>query len=204
MKRLCVIGTGYVGLVTGTCFADLGNQVCCVDVDEGKIERLKQGIMPIYEPGLEEIVKRNLQAGRLSVTTSYEEGISEADFIFIAVNTPSGAEGEADLSDFRNAAEGVARCLKKDTIIVNKSTVPIGTGDWVAGIIQRTNGEASFKVVSNPEFLREGQAIADFMNPDRVVLGSTDEEAAQQVASLYTAFHCPIIITDMATAEMIK
>lgn len=193
-----------MGLATATCFADLGNSVIGVDTDEGKIEKLRKGSLPIYEPGLEELVRRNVSAGRLEFTTSYEEGISNADFVFIAVNTPSGEEGEADLKYVRLAAEGIARHLRKFTIIINKSTVPIGTGDWVRGIIKKKNGTAKFAVVSNPEFLREGSAVLDFMQPDRVVLGSTDKSAAQKVAEIYLPLKCPVIITDLRTAEMIK
>jgi UDPglucose 6-dehydrogenase len=204
VKKICVIGTGYVGLVTGACFADLGNQVACVDIDPRKVEMLRRGSMPIYEPGLEEIVQRNSRAGRLIFTTSYAEGMADAGFIFISVDTPAGVEGDADMHNFRMAAETIAQHLDHEVIIVNKSTVPIGTGEWVAQAIQRVNGAAQFAVVSNPEFLREGAAVADFMNPDRVVLGSTNREAAQQVATLYASFQCPVIITDLATAEMVK
>ena len=205
MRKICVIGVGYVGLVTGACFADLGNRVTCLDIDETKIEKLKNGIMPIYEPGLEEMVRRNVQAGRLSFTTSYEEGLEGAEFAFIAVGTPSGAEGEADLTYVRAAAESIARAMKEPIVIVNKSTVPIGTGDWVAEIVEKNkNCNADFAVVSNPEFLREGSAILDFMNPDRIVLGSMNREAAEKVAQLYLSLRAPIIITDLRTAEMIK
>lgn len=205
MRNICIVGTGYVGLVTGACFADLGNQVVCLDVDEAKIAQLKEGILPIYEPGLEELVRRNHEAGRLSFTTSYEEGISGADFAFIAVNTPSGSEGEAELKYVRMAAEAIGETITRDTIVVNKSTVPIGTGDLVADIIAaHAPPEVHFAVVSNPEFLREGSAVLDWQNPDRVVLGSTDRDAAEQVAQLYLSLRCPIVITDLRTAEMIK
>ncbi len=204
LRRLCVVGTGYVGLVTGACFADLGNQVVCVDIDAQKIALLNAGGLPIYEPGLEELVRRNRQAGRLSFTTSYTEGLDGTEFVFIAVNTPSGPEGEADMAAVRGAAESVTQSLRQDAIVVNKSTVPIGTGDWVANIMGRANGGSQFAVVSNPEFLREGRAVSDFMEPDRIVLGATDSEAAARVAELYSTFNCPIIITDLRTAEMIK
>ena len=204
MSRICVLGTGYVGLVTGACFADLGNQVSCVDIDRAKIELLNKGLIPIYEPGLEELVRRNQKAGRLSFSTSYKSGIEGADFIFVAVNTPSGAEGESDMTYVLQSAEGIAVCLNKYAIIVNKSTCPVGTGDRVAATIKRANEKAEFDVVSNPEFLREGRAVADFMQPDRIVLGATNGAAAQVVAGLYSAFSCPIIITDLRTAEMIK
>ena len=205
MRKICVVGVGYVGLVTGTCFADLGHQVICVDVDSAKIEKLRQGIMPIYEPGLEEMVRRNAQANRLDFSTSYEEGLADAEFAFIAVGTPQGSGGEADLQYVRSAAEGIAQAMERPLIIVNKSTVPIGTGDWVADIVRRHQSEpVEFWVVSNPEFLREGSAISDFMYPDRIVLGSLDAEAAAQVAQLYLSLRAPIMITDLRTAEMIK
>ncbi len=205
MKRICIIGTGYVGLVTGACFADLGNQVVCLDVDEAKIANLKQGIMPIFEPGLEEIVRRNCAAGRLSFTTDYGAALKDAEFIFIAVNTPEGMEGEADLRYVRAAATEIARTLDHDAIVVNKSTVPIGTGDMVATIIERhARPGLNVPVVSNPEFLREGSAVHDCQHPDRVVLGAQNREAAEQVAQLYLSLRCPIIITDLRTAEMIK
>jgi UDPglucose 6-dehydrogenase len=211
MKNIVVIGVGYVGLVTGTCLADLGNRVICVDIDEARIEKLKQGIMPIYEPGLEEMVRRNVAAGRLSFTTSYHEAINNpdgpAEIVFIAVNTPMGVDGEAELRYVRAVAERIAEVMDHPLIVVNKSTVPVGTGDWVADIIRNRQPRAiPFSVVSNPEFLREGSAISDFMNPDRVVLGSLDEEAAQKVAQLYLPLRIqgPIMITDLRTAEMIK
>ncbi len=205
MAKISVVGTGYVGLVTGACFADLGNTVTCIDIDVAKVENLKKGVLPIYEPGLEEIVERNQKAGRIRFTSSYEDGIPGADFVFIAVNTPSGAEGEADLKYTRAAAQSIAKHIDRRSIIINKSTVPIGTGDWVANIASKhIRPGAAFSVVSNPEFLREGSAISDFMHPDRVVLGSTDQESAQYVSELYKPLNCPILITDLRTAEMIK
>ena len=206
MRNICAIGTGYVGLVTGACFADLGNRVYCLDVDEEKIAKLKQGIMPIYEPGLEELVERNVQAGRMFFTTDYAEALAEAEFAFIGVGTPSGVDGEADLRYVRSVAESIADTVDHPIIIVNKSTVPVGTGDWVADVIRKRRGgkPLEFSVVSNPEFLREGSAINDFMNPDRVVLGSLDRAAASQVAQLYLTLRCPLVITDLRTAEMIK
>jgi UDPglucose 6-dehydrogenase len=206
MSKICVIGTGYVGLVTGTCFADLGNQVTCLDVNADRIENIKKGIMPIYEPGLEQLVAQNLRAGRLKVTTDPGEGLNEAEFAFIAVGTPSGSDGEADLQYVRSAAETIADCVDHPIIVINKSTVPVGTGDWVNEIIKKRRGgkPLQYSVVSNPEFLREGSAILDFMNPDRVVLGSTDRTAAHHVAQLYLTLRCPIQITDLRTAEMIK
>ncbi|NPV76594.1 MAG: UDP-glucose/GDP-mannose dehydrogenase family protein [Anaerolineae bacterium] len=206
MSKICVIGTGYVGLVTGTCFADLGNDVVCLDVDETRIERLKNGIMPIYEPGLQQLVSQNEKAGRLTFTTNYQEALQGAEFAFIAVGTPSGVDGEADLQYVRSAAEAIADHIDKKILVVNKSTVPVGTGDWVADIIKkrRAGKPLEFSVISNPEFLREGSAINDFMYPDRVVLGSTDRAAASKVAQLYLTLRCPIMITDLRTAEMIK
>ncbi len=205
MRNIAVIGTGYVGLVTGTCFADLGNRVICLDIDESKIETLNSGGMTIYEPGLEEIVHRNVKAGRLSFTTSYKEGIKDAEFVFIAVGTPEGVDGEADLRYVRMAARSIAKVMDHPIIIVNKSTVPVGTGDWVADIVNKhKEGDVGLAVVSNPEFLREGSAISDFLNPDRVVLGSLDREAAEKVARLYLSLRAPIVITDLRTAEMIK
>ena len=205
MRNIAVIGTGYVGLVTGTCFADLGNRVICLDIDESKIETLNSGGMTIYEPGLEEIVHRNVKAGRLSFTTSYKEGIKDAEFVFIAVGTPEGVDGEADLRYVRMAARSIAKVMDHPIIIINKSTVPVGTGDWVADIVNKhKEGDVGLAVVSNPEFLREGAAISDFLNPDRVVLGSLDREAAEKVARLYLSLRAPIVITDLRTAEMIK
>jgi UDPglucose 6-dehydrogenase len=209
MKNIAVIGSGYVGLVTGTCFADLGNRVICVDVNAERIKNLQQGIMPIYEPGLEELLKRNVAAGRMYFTTSYEEALNAqdapAELVFIAVNTPMGVDGEAELRYVRSAAECIAQTMDHSLIIINKSTVPVGTGDWVADIVKNKQPRPiPFSVVSNPEFLREGAAIADFMAPDRVVLGSLDEDAAQKVAQLYLPLRGPIMITDLRTAEMIK
>jgi UDPglucose 6-dehydrogenase len=205
MKNIAVIGTGYVGLVTGVCLSDLGNRVVCVDIDEEKVQKLNQGVMPIYEPGLEDLVERNVRAGRLSFTTSYSEGLQGAEFVFVAVGTPEGVDGEADLRYVRMAARSIAGVMDHPVIIVNKATVPVGTGDWVADIIrQYRNGDIDFAVVSNPEFLREGSAISDFLAPDRVVLGSLDREAAEKVAQLYLPLRTTIMITDLRTAEMIK
>ncbi len=205
MREICVIGVGYVGLVTGACLADLGNRVVCLDVVQEKIERLQASILPIYEPGLEEIVRRNHEAGRLDFTTSYDRGLRQTEFVFIAVGTPSGVEGEADLTYVTQAAQQIAERLGHSMIIVNKSTVPIGTGDWVAHTIHEHRPDHSeFAVVSNPEFLREGSAVRDFMAPDRIVLGSTDAGAASKVAELYAPLQTKVIVTDLHTAEMIK
>jgi UDPglucose 6-dehydrogenase len=179
--------------------------VTCLGRNERKIENLKKGLLPIFEPGLEEIVRRNYAAGRLHFTTSYEEALEGAEFAFIAVGTPSGSGGEADLSQVEEAAQRIARAMTQTLLVVNKSTVPIGTGDFVSEIIKEHQPKpVEFAVVSNPEFLREGSAVYDFMNPDRIVLGSTNREAAEKVAELYYPLQVPIIITDLRTAEMIK
>jgi UDPglucose 6-dehydrogenase len=205
MKQICVIGVGYVGLVTAACFADLGNRVVALDVDEKRVENLKKGIMPIYEPGLEELVKRNMKAGRLSFSTSYAEALEGVEFAFIAVGTPSGVDGNADLKYVESAARSIAENMTAPLIIINKSTVPIGTGDWVADIVRSAQPQPiDFSVVSCPEFLREGSAIADFMSPHRNVIGSLDREAADKVAQLHLPLRSPIVITDLRTAEMIK
>ena len=203
--NICVIGAGYVGLVTAACFADLSNAVTCLDIDQGKIEGLKRGKLPIYEPGLDEVVERNVKAGRLSFTTSYAEGIAQAEVVFIAVGTPSGVDGEADLRYVRSAAEAIADVMDHPLIIINKSTVPVGTGDSVANIIRKRRGEGiEFSVVSNPEFLREGSAVHDFMHPDRIVLGSEDRASVERVAHLYMPLRCTLMLTNLRTAEMIK
>ncbi len=205
MKQICVVGVGYVGLVTGACFSDLGNRVVALDVNPERVENLKKGIMPIYEPGLEELVRRNVNAGRLSFTTDYAEALKDCEFAFIAVGTPSGVNGEADLQYVAAAATSIAKSMKSPLIIINKSTVPIGTGDWVADIVKREQPKPiDFAVVSCPEFLREGSAIGDFMQPHRNVIGSFDREAANKVAQLHLPLRAPIVITDLRTAEMIK
>lgn len=205
MKNIAVAGTGYVGLSTGTCFADMGNNVICIDISEEKIEMLRQGQVPIYEPGLSEMIVRNVRAGRLSFTTSYDEALKDAEFVFICVGTPSGVDGEADLQYVRMAAESVAQKATQPIVVINKSTVPVGTGDWVADIIKRSQPEPrEFAVVSCPEFTREGSAIYDFMNPDRVVIGSRDKPAAERVAQLHLPLRTRIVMTDLRTAEMIK
>jgi len=205
MKQICVIGVGYVGLVTAACFADLGNRVVALDVDEQRVANLKKGIMPIYEPGLEELVRRNTKSGRLSFTTSYADALKGAEFAFIAVGTPSGVDGNADLQYVDSAARSIAKNMTAPLIIINKSTVPIGTGDWVADIVNSAQPRRiEFAVVSCPEFLREGSAIADFMSPYRNVIGSLDRDAADKVAQLHLPLRAPIVITDLRTAEMIK
>ena len=205
MKNICVVGTGYVGIITAACFADLGNKVVGLDIDQDKIAGLNKGVMPIYEPGLKELIDRNVLAKRISFTTSYQEGLRNAEFVFIAVGTPSGVDGEADLQYVAAAARSIADQIKDGMIIINKSTVPVGTGDWVADIIREQNPDAGdFAVVSCPEFLREGAAISDFMQPHRIVVGSLDEGAADKVAQLHLPLRAPIVVTDLRTAEMIK
>ncbi len=205
-KRICVIGAGYAGLTNSACLADLGNGVIGIDRDRGKVERLNRGQLPMYEPGLGEMVQRNLDAGRLVFSTSYEEGLQDAEFVFVCVGTPSGAEGEADLGDVEQAAIGIAEHLHRPVVIVNRSTVPIGTGDWmhqvISGHLRRR--DVPFAVVSNPDFLREGSAVYDWMHPDRIVLGSNDREAVDKVLQLYRPLGVEVIVTDPRTAEMIK
>jgi UDPglucose 6-dehydrogenase len=210
MANIAVIGTNYVGLVTAACFAELGNQVVGIDIDPGKVERLGRGQLPIYEPGLEEIVVQNIKAGRLHFTLDYDEGLAGAEFAFVCVGTPSGIEGEADMTQVKAAAHSLGQHTpsQRSLVVVNKSTMPIGTGDWMLPALERaSNGSgAHFRVVSNPEFLREGSAVDDFRHPDRVVLGGTDPRAIDSVARLYCDLQPePIIIkTDIRTAEMIK
>ena len=205
MKQICVVGVGYVGLVTAACFADLGNRVTALDVNEERVANLKKGIMPIYEPGLDELVKRNVNAGRINFTTSYADALKGAEYAFIAVGTPSGSDGSADLQYVAAAATSIAKNMTAPLILINKSTVPIGTGDWVADIVKGAQPKPiDFAVVSCPEFLREGSAIGDFMNPHRTVIGSLDRDAANKVAQLHLPLRAPIVITDLRTAEMIK
>ena len=204
--NLAVIGTGYVGLVTGACFADSGNKVVCVDIDAAKIDKLNAGLVPIYEPGLKELLDRNREEGRLSFTTSVQEGVEDADIVFIAVGTPTGEDGRSDLSFVRAAAEQIGKHLKGYTVVVDKSTVPVGTADEVRSIIAAHTAE-SFDVVSNPEFLKEGDAISDFFKPDRVVIGGDSKRAIELMRELYEpflrTFH-PLIVMDIRSAEMTK
>lgn len=206
--KITIIGTGYVGLTLGTCLAELGNEVTCVDIDQKKIGNLNNNIMPIYEPGLEELVKRNKKEGRLIFTTDKESAIRNSIVIFIAVGTPMGENHEADLRFVRAVAEDIGTYMDSYKIIVNKSTVPVGTADMVKKIIKETQTkEIDFDVVSNPEFLREGSAIKDFMNPDRVVIGSDSEKAKDIMTSVYKAVaraNRPILHTDIKSAELIK
>ena len=205
MSAIAVIGTGYVGLATAVCLAKLGHEVVGVDIDEAKVARLQSGEPTIYEPDLAELMTETQKSGRLVFTSDYEEGIPGADFVFIAVGTPPGRRGEADLVYVKQAAKGIAGAMRKTVTIVNKSTVPIGTGNIVARIVgENLRDEIPFYVVSNPEFLREGSAVYDFMHPDRLVFGSHDPEAARSVAGLYSTLDTKILITDLHTAEMIK
>jgi len=205
MKNICVIGVGYVGLTTGTCFADMGNNVVAVDISAERVRNLQRGVLPIYEPGLKEMVERNVNAGRLHFTLSYAEGLKDAEYVFICVGTPEGVDGEADLQYVRNAAETIAQTMEHPLIVINKSTVPVGTGDWVYEIVRESQPKPiKFAVVSCPEFLREGSALRDFQHPDRTVLGSNDRDAAHSVAQLYIPLRAPTVITDLRTAEMIK
>src|SRR5919204_3239333 len=204
MSRVGVAGGGYVGLTTGACLADLGNDVCIVDVDQEKVRRLRTHKIPFFEPGLQEIVERNARAGRLKFTDSYEEAVPGAEFFFIAVSTPEGEGGQADVSRVEAAAASIARCLQGSLVIVNKSTVPIGTGDMVSKTVRKHNPKAQVDVVSNPEFLREGSAMVDFMRPDRVVIGAQKQSVADKVAELYKPLDARVLVTDVYTAEMIK
>ena len=201
-----MVGTGYVGLTTAACLADLGNEVHGVDIDADRIATLRGAEMPFYEPGLGELVQRNVESGRLQFTSAYVDAIPKSEYAFIAVGTPMGESGRADLNEIRAAAACIAEHLSGRTVIVNKSTVPIGTGDIVAEIVgeSRHRSDATFAVVSNPEFLREGSAVHDFMQPDRIVLGAHDREAATEVAGLYKPLNAPVLITSLYAAEMIK
>jgi len=206
--RVTMIGTGYVGLVSGACFADFGHDVVCVDKDPGKIERLNRGEIPIFEPGLDQLVAENVRAGRLSFAVDRAEAIRNAEIVFIAVGTPTRrGDGHADLSYVYAAAEEIAGQIQNFTVIVTKSTVPVGTGDEVEAIMRRANPDALFAVVSNPEFLREGAAIEDFKRPDRVVIGVEDERAKAAMAELYRPLSLnefPVIYTSRRTSELIK
>jgi UDPglucose 6-dehydrogenase len=206
--RIAVIGTGYVGLVSGACFSEFGVAVTCVDKDAGKIERLRKGEMPIYEPGLDQLVETNVKAGRLDFTTDLDKAVAGADAVFIAVGTPSRrGDGHADLSFVFAAAEEIARALTGYAVIITKSTAPVGTGRKVAEIVRKTRPEAEFDVASNPEFLREGSAIQDFQRPDRVVIGAESERAQGVLRGLYRPLYLletPMIFTTLETAELTK
>jgi UDPglucose 6-dehydrogenase len=204
--RIAVVGTGYVGLVAGTCLAESGNNVVCIDIDAKKIEGLKAGVVPIYEPGLDELLKRNLHDGRLAFTTDYAAGIPRAQVVFIAVGTPPGENGSADLKYVLDAARSIARNLSGYAVIVDKSTVPVGTAKRVRAVI-RENTRHEFDVVSNPEFLKEGAAIDDFLKPDRVVIGSESQRAREVMDELYAPFvrtGNPILHMDISSAELTK
>ena len=206
--NIVVIGTGYVGLVSGACFSEFGFTVTCVDKDASKIAALKQGIIPIYEPGLDDLVKRNHNAGRLTFTTDLGPAVQDADAVFIAVGTPTRrGDGHADLSFVFAAAEEVAAHLTGYTVVVTKSTVPVGTGNQVEHVIRKANASADFDIASNPEFLREGSAIGDFMRPDRVVVGVRNDRAKDVMRQLYRPLYLiekPVLFTDLETAELIK
>jgi len=206
--RITMIGTGYVGLVSGACLSDVGHEVICVDKDQRKIDALKQGVMPIYEPGLDALVARNVAAGRLSFTTDLTPAVDGADAVFIAVGTPSRkADGHADLSYVYGAAKEIAEAVTGPVVIVTKSTVPVGTGDEVERIVRDANPNAEFAVVSNPEFLREGAAIEDFMKPDRVVIGTDDARGREVMQRIYAPFEnegAPLLFTARRTSELIK
>lgn len=203
--NLCVIGTGYVGLVTGCVFSDLGNDVICVDNNPEKIDQLHRGEMPIYEPGLEEMVRRNVEDRRLNFTTDLAKAVTFADVVFICVGTPPKENGEPDLRFVDAVAQGIAEAMDNYKVIVNKSTVPVGTGDRVKQIILKHQRRAvDFDVVSNPEFLREGSAIKDTLEPDRIVIGAPTQSVAMKLLELYSPLERPMIVTDVASAEMIK
>ncbi len=201
--KVAVIGTGYVGLVSGACLAELGHKVSCVDVDPAKIEKLRQGVMPIYEPGLEELVKRNVANGRLAFTTDYTQAVPDAEFISIAVGTPSAEDGSADMQYVFAAAEMIGKHLKRYTVVADKSTVPVGTAERVTEIIKSVYA-GEFDVISNPEILREGHAVSDFMNPTRIIIGSPSERATQAALKLYTYLVCPKLVMSQRSAELTK
>ena len=201
--KIAVVGTGYVGLVTGTCLADLGNEVVCVDIDGEKIKSLNKGIIPIYEPGLDGLVAKNKKAGRLEFTSNLKKSIKECSVVFICVGTPPKENGEADLSYVENVARAIAEAMDSYKVIVEKSTVPVETGEKVARTIRAYNvHKADFDVVSNPEFLREGNAVNDFMHPDRIVIGCENERSRNVMKELYSPLNAPIIFTDIKSAEI--
>ncbi|MEO8205336.1 MAG: UDP-glucose/GDP-mannose dehydrogenase family protein [Chthoniobacterales bacterium] len=203
--KLCIIGSGYVGLVSGACFAEVGHHVICVDNDQRKVDMLLAGKIPIYEPGLEDLVHRNVSSKRLQFTTSIEEGVDNSEAIFIAVPTPPQADGSVDLSYIERVAREIAGVLKEYRVIVDKSTVPVKTGEKVADTIRRYNkAGADFDVVSNPEFLREGCAVPDLMKPDRIVIGANSDRAVALMKKIYEPFMAPILVTDINSAELIK
>lgn len=203
--NICVIGSGYVGLVTGSCFADLGNDVICVDNDKSKVAALKKGTIPIYEPGLEELVKRNVKEGRLSFTSHLQYAVKKSEVIFVCVPTPPKDNGDADLTYVETVSKEVALSMPSYRLIVEKSTVPVNTGEWVEHTINVYNKrKIKFDVASNPEFLKEGSAIEDFMNPDRIVIGVKSRRAEELISELYKPLNAPIVVTDIKSAELIK
>lgn len=202
--KLTIIGSGYVGLTTGACFAEVGHEVMCVDNDEAKVATLLRGIIPIYEPGLEEIVRNNVAAGRLQFTTDTPEGVAHGDVVFIAVPTPPLPDGSVDLKFIEKVAREIAPAIKEYKVVVDKSTVPVKTGEKVAETIKRYAPEAEFDVVSNPEFLREGSAVEDLMKPDRIVFGSNSDRASALMKKIYEPFIAPLLVTDINSAELIK
>ncbi|MGH8024906.1 MAG: nucleotide sugar dehydrogenase, partial [Limisphaerales bacterium] len=203
--KLTIIGTGYVGLVTGTCFSEVGHEVICVDNDAAKIKLLQGGGIPIYEPNLQELVRKNTACGRLSFTHNTTEGVEKSDVIFIAVPTPPQADGSVDLSFIERVARDIAAAMTSYKIVVDKSTVPVKTGERVAETIKRyCKARVDFDVVSNPEFLREGFAVDDLMKPDRVVVGVRSQRPVAAMKEIYAPFNAPIIVTDIASAELIK
>ena len=207
MRRICVMGTGYVGLVTGACLSDFGNAIVCLDIDEERINRLKNGELPIYEPGLEELVARNTERGRLSFSTEIPFAIKSSEIIFITVGTPALPDGDVDMSYVVKAAEMISAYMEDYKIIVNKSTVPVGTGVEIAALIRKSHADEDFDIVSNPEFLREGAAIDDFMRPDRVVIGANSQRALDAIVDVYRPLYLretPMVLTNVASAEMIK
>src|SRR5579862_1242436 len=203
--KLTIIGTGYVGLVTGTCFAEVGHNVICVDNDAAKVKMLQSGGIPIYEPGLQELVQKNVAAGRLSFTNNTAEGVQKSDVIFIAVPTPPQPDGSVDSSFIEKVARDIAAALTDYRIIVDKSTVPVKTGEKVAETIKRYSpARVDFDVVSNPEFLREGFAVGDLMKPDRIVIGTRSPRPVEALKKIYAPFNAPIVVTDINSAELIK
>jgi UDPglucose 6-dehydrogenase len=200
MAKIAIIGTGYVGLTTGACFAHIGHEVICADVDVDKVERLSRGELPIYEPGLQQIVDEAMRSGRLSFVLGAAQAAKDCEFAYLCVPTPQGADGSADLSYIESAAAEIAPVLPAEAVVVNKSTVPVGS----AKVVERVLARSDVTVVSNPEFLREGSAVNDFLKPDRIVIGSEDQSAAIRVASLYIGISAPLIVTDPASAETIK
>lgn len=203
--KITVVGSGYVGLVSGICFAKIGHEVICVDKDQSKIDRLKQGLIPIFEPGLKELLDESILAKKISFTTNLEEALIGSKAVFIAVGTPQGEDGSADMSYVFAVAKEIAEVAKDDKLIVTKSTVPVGTGNEIKKIVKEINSNLNFSIASNPEFLREGAAIDDFMNPDRIVIGVEDEGAKKIMAEIYQKFsHAKIIYCDIVTAELIK